>query len=112
MQNMHWKFKKKINCNEINCQEATINCFSFYSGVCAGVWAWVCRHVGVCGWGCVCLVAYMAEMSMSLKCSSQPSWAAASLNSSVIWISPKSRLNSAGKVTIQNLHVHIHISRC
>ncbi len=53
------------------------------------------------------LVSYIVEMSRSLKCSSQPRWAATSLNSSVIWIRPKSRLNSAGNVTIQYLNTHI-----
>lgn len=58
---------------------------------------------------CMLLVSYMVEMSMSLKCSSQPSWAATSLNSSVILIRPKSRLNSAGNVTIQYLNTHTDI---
>lgn len=54
------------------------------------------------------LVTYIVEMSMSWKCSSQLSWAATSLNCSVVLIRPRSRLNSAGKVMIQYLNTRCY----
>lgn len=47
--------------------------------------------------------SYMLDMSMRLTCFSYPSWLATSRNSSVIWIKPRSKLNSAGNFRIQYL---------
>lgn len=47
--------------------------------------------------------SYMLDMSMRLMCFSYPSWLAASRNSSVIRIKPRSKLNSAGNFRIQYL---------
>lgn len=47
--------------------------------------------------------SYMLDISMRLMCFSYPSWLAASRNSSVIRIKPRSKLNSAGNFRIQYL---------